>query len=105
MQTPSFAVWLSWCPYKQSKPVALIYYRVKIKVVVAVVTVKKECKSTTCKNGGTCTEIAVGRHLCTCRVGFLGENCEGKYIIWHLLSSFPSVSENKPSLVGFPFLI
>ena len=40
--------------------------------------VKKECKPTTCKNGGTCTEIAIGRHLCTCPVGFLGENCEGE---------------------------
>ncbi|XP_073251690.1 uncharacterized protein [Porites lutea] len=38
--------------------------------------VKKECKPTTCKNGGTCTEIALGRHLCTCPVGFLGDNCE-----------------------------
>jgi len=38
--------------------------------------VKTECRSTTCKNGGTCTEIAIGRHLCTCPVGFLGDNCE-----------------------------
>ncbi|XP_078383153.1 uncharacterized protein LOC144665730 isoform X2 [Oculina patagonica] len=40
--------------------------------------VKKECRPSTCKNGGTCTEIAVGRHLCTCLVGFLGENCESR---------------------------
>ena len=39
--------------------------------------VKKECRPETCKNGGTCTEIAVGRHLCTCPVGFLGDDCEG----------------------------
>ncbi|XP_020602504.1 adhesive plaque matrix protein 2-like isoform X2 [Orbicella faveolata] len=40
--------------------------------------VKKECRPETCKNGGTCTEIAVGRHLCTCPVGFLGDDCEAR---------------------------
>lgn len=39
--------------------------------------VKKECRPETCKNGGTCTEIAIGRHLCTCLVGFVGDDCEG----------------------------
>lgn len=50
--------------------------------------VKKECKPATCKNGGTCTEIAVGRHLCTCPVGFLGDDCEGGW--WLELKHWPS---------------
>ena len=40
--------------------------------------VKEECGTTTCKHGGTCTEIATGRHICTCPVGYRGENCEGE---------------------------
>lgn len=39
--------------------------------------VKTECKSDSCKNGGTCTEMAMGRHLCTCAVGYRGDDCEG----------------------------
>lgn len=47
-------------------------------VTLLIRAVKKECEPTTCKNGGTCTEIATGRHLCTCLVGYRGENCEGE---------------------------
>ena len=40
-----------------------------------------ECRSTPCKNGGTCTDMINGRN-CTCAPGYTGNNCEiGKFFL------------------------
>lgn len=56
----------------------IISFKLTHFVTLLIRAVKEECEPTTCKNGGTCTEIATGRHLCTCLVGYRGENCEGE---------------------------
>ena len=48
-----------------------------------------ECDSSPCQNGGTCQDRVNG-YVCTCKLGYIGANCERGNMDC-LIGSFPSM--------------
>jgi len=46
----------------------------------------KDCESSPCLDGGTCTDLAPSGFTCDCRNGYVGDTCEiGACLYWFLI--------------------
>lgn len=43
-----------------------------------------ECATSPCQNGGTCVDL-VGSYRCNCVDGWIGVNCEGKWLYYFVV--------------------
>lgn len=60
--------------------IALEYTRVFLKSLIICLVEPDPCIPSPCENGGTCSSDG-DSYSCTCRLGWMGKNCQGEMII------------------------
>ena len=60
-----------------------------LNIHVLIFSEKALCYPNPCKNGATCIDRDDAQFECSCALGFKGDLCEGRWVLWKFCELFP----------------